>query len=156
MWRCSNCQQMTLDGCFCEWLNAKRELGVDMRFFLAIDGESMENKMAKKRTKDAMGKQPSRVEAKTKMTARINTQVYLMFKAAYSGEDKSIEERIEELMKRDLDGLLKTDWFREKIAGGYFEVVAARLKAEEGGKGFDDQSDDPQWSGFKNGEKNEN
>lgn len=112
--------------------------------------------MAKKRTKDAMGKQPSRVEARTKMTARINTQVYLMFKAAYSGEDKSIEERIEELMKRDLDGLLKTDWFREKIAGGYFEVVAARLKAEEGGKGFDDQSDDPQWSGFKNGDKNEN
>lgn len=132
---------------------AKRELSVDLRFFPAIDDESTEKTMAKKRTKDAIGKQPSRVEARTKMTARINTQVYLMFKAAYSGGDKSIEERIEELMKRDLDGLLKTDWFREKIAGGYFEVVAARLKAEEGDKGFDDQSNDPQWSGFKNGDK---
>jgi len=109
--------------------------------------------MAKKRIKDAIGKQPSRVEARTKMTARINTQVYLMFKAAYSGEDKSIEERIEELMKRDLDGLMKTDWFREKIAGGYFEVVAARLKSEDEGKSTEDQSDDPQWSGFKNGDK---
>ena len=134
-------------------LYAKREFSVDLRIFPAIDDERMEKSMAKKRTKDAIGKQPSRVEARTKMTARINTQVYLMFKAAYSGGDKSIEERIEELMKRDLDGLLKTDWFREKIAGGYFEVVAARLKAEDPGKSFDEQSDDPQWSGFKNGDK---
>lgn len=109
--------------------------------------------MAKRRTKDAMGKQPSRIEVRTKMTARINTQVYLMFKAAYSGGDKSIEERIQELMERDLDGLLKTDWFRRKIAGGYFEVVAAKLKAEEEGRGAGQQSDDPQWSGFNNGEK---
>jgi hypothetical protein len=113
-----------------------------MEFLSDIYIESMEIKMAKKRIKDAIGKQPSRVEARTKMTARINTQVYLMFKAAYSGEDKSIEERIEELMKRDLDGLMKTDWFREKIAGGYFEVVAARLKSEDEGKSTEDQSDD--------------
>lgn len=122
-------------------------------FLSGIYIESMEKNMAKKRTKDVMSKQPSRVEARTKMTARIDTQVYLMFKAAYSGGEKSIEERVQELMERDLDGLLKTDWFRRKIAGGYFEVVAARLKAEETGKDFNDQADDPQWSGFKNGDK---
>ncbi|GKT21921.1 hypothetical protein [Acidovorax sp. SUPP3334] len=121
-----------------------------MRIFSAIDDEAMEESMAKKRTKDATGKQPSRVEARTKMTARINTQVYLMFKAAYSGGDKSIEERIEELMKRDLDGLLKTDWFREKIAGGYFEVVASRLRSEEGSDG---QSNDAQWNSNNKGDK---
>ncbi|MDA8453675.1 hypothetical protein M4R22_02750 [Acidovorax sp. GBBC 3334] len=121
-----------------------------MGIFPAIDDEAMEESMAKKRTKDAVGKQPSKVEARTKMTARINTQVYLMFKAAYSGEDKSIEERIEELMKRDLDGLLKTDWFREKIAGGYFEVVANRLRSEEASDG---ESNDAQWNGNNKGDK---
>ena len=100
--------------------------------------------MAKKRLKDVAGKQPARVEARTKMTARINTQVYLMFKAAYSGGDKSIEERIEELMKRDLDSLLKTEWFREKIAGGYFESVANRLKSEDGVKNIDSKNGDKQ------------
>lgn len=110
--------------------------------------------MAKRRTKDGLGKQQPRTDARTKMTARINTQVYLMFKAAYSGGDRSIEERIEELMKRDLDGLLKTDWFREKIAGGYFEVVANRLKSEDGVRGPDhDGLDDPQWKEFGKGEK---
>ena len=104
--------------------------------------------------KEGVGKQQPRTDARTKMTARINTQVYLMFKAAYSGGDRSIEERIEELMKRDLDGLLKTDWFREKIAGGYFEVVANKLKSEDGVKGSDtDGLDDAQWKEFNKGDK---
>ena len=58
--------------------------------------------------------------------------------------DKSIEERIEELMKRDLDSLLKTEWFREKIAGGYFEIVANKLKSEDGEKNIDSKNGDKQ------------
>jgi hypothetical protein len=85
------------------------------------------------------------------MTARVNTQLYLLFKIAYSGGEKSLEERIEELMQRDLDGLLKTDWYREKIAGDYFEMVANKLKAEDGVKGGANLKGDPQLDGDFNG-----
>lgn len=72
-----------------------------------------------------------KVDSKTKLSARVNSQLVLLLKLGYLHLGISMESRIEELLKRDLENLLKTQWYREKLQGNYFEMVAKKLESEK-------------------------
>ena len=86
-----------------------------------------------------------KVDSKTKLSARVNSQLVLLLKLGYLHLGVSMESRIEELLKRDLENLLKTQWYREKLQGNYFEMVAKKLESGKVGDADSGTSADDQF-----------
>ena len=95
-------------------------------------------------TRKRMPKKPvgMGVEGKPKVRigARVEQDLYMICKMAYLRQGWSLESRVEELLKRDIDSMSKNQWFKEMMSSELFTRYVAQAKdgpADSGSSDFD-------------------
>ena len=72
----------------------------------------------KKKTQKKVGLTNAEDESKRKVVrigARIDHDLYMLCRMAYNRQGISMESRIEELLKRDVDVMSKNQWFKDMM-----------------------------------------
>ena len=92
------------------------------------DGRRRINMATRKRTpKKAVGVV---VEGKQKVRigARVDQDLYMLCKMAYLRQGWSLESRVEELLKRDIDSMSKNQWFKEMMSSELLTKYVTQAK----------------------------
>ena len=75
--------------------------------------------MAKKRITKKNVSNGNESKKKVRIGARIDLDLYIVCKMAYSRMGQSMESRIEDLLKKDVDVMSKTQWFKEMMCSDF-------------------------------------
>lgn len=65
---------------------------------------------------------------KVRIGARVEQDLYMICKMAYLRQGWSLESRVEELLKRDIDSMSKNQWFKEMMSSELLTKYAAQAK----------------------------
>lgn len=65
---------------------------------------------------------------KVRIGARVDQDIYMLCKMAYSRQGWSLESRVEELLKRDIDSMSKNQWFKEMMSSELFARYVTQAK----------------------------
>ena len=65
---------------------------------------------------------------KVRIGARVDQDLYMLCKMAYLRQGWSMESRVEELLKRDIDSMSKNQWFKEMMSSELFTRYVAQAK----------------------------
>ena len=65
---------------------------------------------------------------KVRIGARVDQDIYMLCKMAYSRQGWSLESRVEELLKRDIDSMSKSQWFKEMMSSELFARYVTQAK----------------------------
>ena len=65
---------------------------------------------------------------KVRIGARVEQDLYMLCKMAYLRQGWSMESRVEELLKRDIDGMSKNQWFKEMMSRELLTKYVAQAK----------------------------
>ncbi len=94
-------------------------------------------------TRKRMPKKPVGVvvegRPKVRIGARVEQDLYMICKMAYLRQGWSLESRVEELLKRDIDGMSKNQWFKEMMSSELLTKYVAQAKdgaADSGSSDF--------------------
>jgi hypothetical protein len=94
-------------------------------------------------TRKRMPKKPVGVvvegKPKVRIGARVEQDLYMICKMAYLRQGWSLESRVEELLKRDIDGMSKNQWFKEMMSSELLTKYVAQAKdgaADSGSSDF--------------------
>lgn len=77
---------------------------------------------------------------KVRIGARVEQDLYMLCKMAYLRQGWSLESRVEELLRRDIDSMSKNQWFKEMMSSELFTKYVAQAKdvpADSGSSDFD-------------------
>ncbi len=93
-------------------------------------------------TRKRMPKKPSGVvvegKPKVRIGARVEQDLYMLCKMAYLRQGWSLESRVEELLKRDIDSMSKNQWFKEMMSS---ELLTKYVTQAKDGQATTDFSD---------------
>ena len=107
---------------------------------LNADNERRMSMATRKRApKKAVGMVVER-KPKVRIGARVDQDLYMLCKMAYLRQGWSMESRVEELLKRDIDSMSKNQWFKEMMSSELFTKYVAQAKdvpADSGSSDFD-------------------
>lgn len=117
----------------------------------------------KKRVTKKVGAMSADEESKRKVVrigARIDHDLYILCKMAYNRQGISIESRVEDLLKRDIDVMSKNQWFKDMMKS---ELLAKYVNQANSGSSVqktspeeDTSNYDDQFSGkYDIGDKND-
>lgn len=90
---------------------------------------------------------------KVRIGARIDQDLYVLCKIAYSRQGWSMESRMEELMKRDIESMSKNQWFKEMMSSELFMKYVAQAQNDQ--PGSDSPSDGSDFDSNYLGDGNE-
>ncbi len=65
---------------------------------------------------------------KVRIGARVEQDLYMLCKMAYLRQGWSLESRVEELLKRDIDSMSKNQWFKEMMSSELLTKYVAQAK----------------------------
>ena len=65
---------------------------------------------------------------KVRIGARVEQDLYMLCKMAYLRQGWSMESRVEELLRRDIDSMSKNQWFKEMMSSELFTRYVAQAK----------------------------
>jgi len=91
----------------------------------------------KRMSKKAVGT-ISEGKPKVRIGARVEQDLYILCKMAYSRQGWTLESRIEELLKRDIDSMSKNQWFKEMMSSELLMRYVAQAKDVLGNSGLSD------------------
>ena len=107
---------------------------------LNADNERRMSMATRKRApKKAVGMVVER-KPKVRIGARVDQDLYMLCKMAYLRQGWSLESRVEELLRRDIDSMSKNQWFKEMMSSELFTKYVAQAKdvpADSGSSDFD-------------------
>lgn len=93
-------------------------------------------------TRKRMPKKPvgMGVEGKPKVRigARVEQDLYMICKMAYLRQGWSLESRVEELLKRDIESMSKNQWFKEMMSSELLTKYVAQAKDGQPNADFSD------------------
>lgn len=75
---------------------------------------------------------------KVRIGARVEQDLYMLCKMAYLRQGWSLESRIEELLKRDIDSMSKNQWFKEMMSSELFTRYVMQAKEIQASTDFSD------------------
>jgi hypothetical protein len=75
---------------------------------------------------------------KVRIGARVDQDLYMLCKMAYLRQGWTLESRVEELLKRDIDSMSKNQWFKEMMSS---ELLTKYVAQAKDGKVNSDSSD---------------
>ncbi len=92
--------------------------------------------------------------------ARIDHDLYILCKMAYNRQGISLESRVEELLKRDVDAMSKNQWFKDmmksELLAKYVNQANSGSSVQKASTEEDTSNDDDQFSGkYDIGDKND-
>lgn len=83
--------------------------------------------------------------------ARIDHDLYILCRMAYNRQGISLESRVEELLKRDVDAMSKNQWFKDmmksELLAKYVSQANSGLSVSKASQEDDVPGDDDQFSG---------
>lgn len=117
----------------------------------------------KKRMTKKVGVMNVDEESKKKIVrigARIDHDLYILCKMAYNRQGISLESRVEELLKRDVDAMSKNQWFKDmmksELLAKYVNQANSGSSVQKASTEEDTSNDDDQFSGkYDIGDKND-
>ncbi len=65
---------------------------------------------------------------KVRIGARVEQDLYMLCKMAYLRQGWSMESRVEELLRRDIDSMSKNQWFKEMMSSELFTRYVTQAK----------------------------
>lgn len=93
-------------------------------------------------TRKRMTKKPVGVigdaKQKVRIGARVDQDLYMLCKMAYLRQGWSLESRVEELLKRDIDSMSKNQWFKEMMSSELLTKYVTQAKDGQGNTDFSD------------------
>jgi hypothetical protein len=108
----------------------------------------------KKRVLKKFGVMNAEEESKRKIVrigARIDHDLYILCRMAYNRQGISMESRIEELLKRDVDVMSKNQWFKDmmksELLAKYVIQANSGVPMQKASQEDDAQQDDNQFGG---------
>jgi hypothetical protein len=108
----------------------------------------------KKRALKKVGVMNAEEESKRKIVrigARIDHDLYILCRMAYNRQGISMESRIEELLKRDVDVMSKNQWFKDmmksELLAKYVIQANSGVPIQKTSQEDDAQQDDNQFGG---------
>ncbi len=84
-------------------------------------------------TKKKFSKKVS-IEKQVRVSARIDEQMYVVLKLAYSKQGWTMEQRIQEMLQKELDYMMKQSWFKEMFASKDLLIKIAESAKESSKK----------------------
>lgn len=75
---------------------------------------------------------------KVRIGARIDKDLYILCKMVCSRQGWTLESRVEELLKRDIDSMSKNQWFKEMMSSELITKYVAQAKDGQGSSGLSD------------------
>lgn len=75
---------------------------------------------------------------KVRIGARIDKDLYILCKMACSRQGWTLESRVEELLKRDIDSMSKNQWFKEMMSSELITKYVAQAKDFQESSGLSD------------------
>ena len=110
--------------------------------------------VAKRKTLKKVGVMNADEESKRKIVrigARIDHDLYILCRMAYNRQGISMESRIEELLKRDVDVMSKNQWFKDMMKSDLLTKYVMQANsgsiAQKTSQEDDAQNDDNQFGG---------
>ena len=93
-------------------------------------------------TRKRMPKKPVGVgvegKPKVRIGARVEQDLYMICKMAYLRQGWSLESRVEELLKRDIDSMSKNQWFKEMMSSELLTKYVAQAKDGQSSADYSD------------------
>ena len=87
--------------------------------------------------------------------ARIDHDLYILCRMAYNRQGISLESRVEELLKRDIDAMSKNQWFKDMMKSELLNKYVSQANSDVSSPKASKEDDD-QFSGkYDIGDKND-
>lgn len=67
---------------------------------------------------------------KVRIGARVDQDLYMLCKMAYLRQGWSLESRVEDLLKRDIDSMSKNQWFKEMMSSELLTKYVTQAKTD--------------------------
>lgn len=68
---------------------------------------------------------------KVRIGARVDQDLYVICKIAYARQGWSMESRMEELIKRDIESMSKNQWFKEMMSSELFTKYVTQAQNDQ-------------------------
>lgn len=75
---------------------------------------------------------------KVRIGARVDQDLYMLCKMAYSRQGWTMELRVEELLRRDIDSMSKNQWFKEMMSSELLARYVVQAKDDQTNSDFID------------------